>query len=134
MNRQLPKGWEEEISVEPYINQQLNVRVGQISLSGIFAPRELGDISEEEDGPDQELNQTVNIRKLDDTVFEGQYFEGLPHGFFRHINSYGDLEFFGCFCRGTLVGVCWRSLPGGGFLISRAWDFTEENLIYLYPD
>ena len=31
---------------------------------------------------------------------------------FRHINSFGDVEFFGCFVRGVVHGVCWRSLPG----------------------
>ena len=37
-------------------------------------------------------------------VFEGNYEGGTPHGYFRHINGYGDLEFFGCFHRGTLLG------------------------------
>ena len=59
---------------------------------------------------------------------------GVPHGYFRHLNTFGDLEIFGCFFRGTLVGVCWRSLPGGSFLISRSWDFSDSNMIYLYPD
>ena len=40
----------------------------------------------------------------DDTLFEGCYDQGVPHGYFRHINSYGDLEFFGCFFRGTMLG------------------------------
>ena len=39
-----------------------------------------------------------------DQVFEGNYEGGTPHGYFRHINGYGDLEFFGCFHRGTLLG------------------------------
>ena len=39
-----------------------------------------------------------------DQVFEGHYEGGTPHGYFRHINGYGDLEFFGCFYRGTLLG------------------------------
>ena len=39
-----------------------------------------------------------------DQVFEGNYEAGTPHGYFRHINGYGDLEFFGCFHRGTLLG------------------------------
>ena len=37
-------------------------------------------------------------------------------------------------CRGSLLGVCWRSLPGGGFLVSRSWTFSGPNVIYLYPD
>ena len=36
--------------------------------------------------------------------------------------------------RGCLLGVCWRSLPGGGFLVSRSWTFSGPNVIYLYPD
>eukprot|EP00092_Neocalanus_flemingeri_P101392 GFUD01129637.1.p1 GENE.GFUD01129637.1~~GFUD01129637.1.p1 ORF type:complete len:350 (-),score=82.60 GFUD01129637.1:81-1130(-) len=82
----------------------------------------------------QEVDGPVNIRKLDDTIFEGNYDNGVPHGYFRHLNDFGDLEFFGCFFRGTLVGLCWKSLPGGGFLISRSWDFSDSNMIYLYPD
>ena len=82
----------------------------------------------------QEVDGPVNIRKNDDTIFEGNYEQGVPHGYFRHLNTFGDLEFFGCFFRGTMVGVCWRSLPGGGFLISRSWDFTDSSMIYLYPD
>ena len=31
-------------------------------------------------------------------------------------------------------GVCWKSLPGGGFLISKSWDFSDSSMIYLYPD
>ena len=45
------------------------------------------------------LQGAVNIRRRDDTVFEGFYKDGLPHGFFRHLNTFGDLEFFGCFNR-----------------------------------
>ena len=43
-------------------------------------------------------------RSPDDTLFEGHYERGVPHGYFRHINSYGDLEFFGCFHMGTMLG------------------------------
>merc|ERR1719397_1377609 len=91
---------------------------------------------EEEEVTEGRMKQTgpVRIRRADDTVFEGQYEEGLPHGFFRHLNQFGDLEFFGCFLRGRLVGVCWKSLPGGGFLISRSWQFTHPGMVYLYPD
>ena len=31
-------------------------------------------------------------------------------------------------------GVCWKSLPGGGFLISKSLDFSDSNMLYLYPD
>ena len=85
-------------------------------------------------------------------MFEGNYEGGTPHGYFRHINGYGDLEFFGCFHRGTLLGeekrimsvinnsshlvlgVCWKSLPGGGFLVSKSWNFSDPHSLYLYPD
>merc|ERR1712106_384762 len=79
-------------------------------------------------------SRNVNIRKSDGTVFEGVYSHGKPHGFFRHLNDFGDLEFFGCFSHGVLQGVCWKSLPGGGFLISKSWKFSDDGLIYLYPD
>ena len=36
--------------------------------------------------------------------------------------------------RGCLLGVCWRSLPGGGFLISDSWDFSGPGVVFLYPD
>lgn len=107
-------------------------RVGSVSLKGITSLDELEILEEESD--DQEVDGPVNIRKLDDTIFEGNYDNGVPHGYFRHLNDFGDLEFFGCFFRGTLVGLCWKSLPGGGFLISRSWDFSDNNMIYLYPD
>jgi len=107
-------------------------RVGSISLKGITSLEELEILEEESD--EQDSDGPVNIRKNDDTVFEGNYDQGVPHGYFRHINDFGDLEFFGCFSHGTMVGVCWRSLPGGGFLISQSWDFSGSNIIYLYPD
>ena len=31
-------------------------------------------------------------------------------------------------------GVCWKSLPGGGFLVSKSWSFTDASSLYLYPD
>jgi len=107
-------------------------RIGSISLKGITSLEELEILEEESD--DKEVDGPVNIRKLDDTVFEGNYKHGVPHGYFRHLNMFGDLEFFGCFSEGFLVGVCWRSLPGGGFLVSRSWEFSDTNMIYLYPD
>lgn len=107
-------------------------RVGSVTLQGITSLEELEILEEESD--EQDCDGLINIRKNDDTVFEGNYDQGVPHGFFRHLNSFGDLEFFGCFSHGTMVGVCWRSLPGGGFLISQSWDFSGPGMIYLYPD
>jgi len=37
----------------------------------------------------------------------------IPHGFFRKINEFGEIEFFGCFINGCLRGKCWKSLIGG---------------------
>ena len=31
-------------------------------------------------------------------------------------------------------GVCWKSLPGGGFLVSKSWNFSDPHSLYLYPD
>ena len=31
-------------------------------------------------------------------------------------------------------GVCWKSLPGGGFLVSKSWSFSDPRSLYLYPD
>jgi len=115
------------------LEQEFRRRVGSVSLAGISGLDEL-EMLEEDDEEKEDLHGIVNIRKNDDTVFEGNYDHGIPHGYFRHLNSFGDLEFFGCFNHGTLVGVCWRSLPGGGFLVSRSWSFTDNNMIYLYPD
>ena len=50
------------------------------------------------------LEGPVTVRSEDDSLFEGNYSQGCPHGYFRQINSYGDLDFFGCFYRGTLLG------------------------------
>ena len=44
------------------------------------------------------------------------------------------MEFFGCFVRGVVHGVCWRSLPGGGFLISPDHKFSGPSVTFLYPD
>ena len=30
--------------------------------------------------------------------------------------------------------MCWKSLPGGGFLVSKSWSFTDPHSLYLYPD
>ena len=54
---------------------------------------------------DEVSDNVIMCRDLtSDQVFEGNYEAGTPHGYFRHINGYGDLEFFGCFHRGTLLG------------------------------
>ena len=53
----------------------------------------------------------------DDCVAEGSFkvIDGTntPHGVFRKINEFGDVEFFGLFYEGNLVARCWKSLPGG---------------------
>ena len=40
----------------------------------------------------------------------------IPHGFFRKINEFGEIEFFGCFIDGELKGKCWKSVTGGKIL------------------
>ena len=65
---------------------------------------ELETLEEEpEEGP-------VLLRQADDTLFEGNYEAGQPHGYFRHLNTFGDLEFFGCFYRGSMLGERIKSL------------------------
>ena len=61
---------------------------------------------EESESEDEEnvLEGPVTVRGPDDSLFEGNYSQGRPHGYFRQINSYGDLDFFGCFYRGTMLG------------------------------
>ena len=67
-------------------------------MAGITSTEELETLEEEpEEGP-------VLLRQADDTLFEGNYEGGRPHGFFRHLNTFGDLEFFGCFYRGSMLG------------------------------
>ena len=63
-------------------------------------------VKEESDSEDEDdvLEGPVTIRNEDDSLFEGNYSQGRPHGYFRQINSYGDLDFFGCFYRGTMLG------------------------------
>ena len=43
----------------------------------------------------------------------------VPHGFFRKVNDFGEIEFFGCFIDGRLQGKCWKSLAGGNLIFSR---------------
>lgn len=120
--------------------RQLRRRVSHISQSGIRGYEELETLQEEDESEDGEACEVrshgpVCVRDPEtDEVFEGNYEGGTPHGYFRHINGYGDLEFFGCFHRGTLLGVCWKSLPGGGFLVSKSWNFSDPHSLYLYPD
>ena len=37
----------------------------------------------------------------------------IPHGYFRKINEFGEIEFFGCFINGKLRGKCWKGVIGG---------------------
>lgn len=69
-----------------------------------------------------------------DFVFEGHIKDSLPHGFFRKLNQDGDIEFFGCFLHGQLYGNCWKSLTGGGFVVSDNLEFGGNQTVYLYPD
>ena len=39
--------------------------------------------------------------------------EDMPHGFFRKLNQFGDIEFCACFVNGHLHGPVWKSLVGG---------------------
>ena len=86
-------------------------RVGSFTLAGMTSLEELEMLEEEEEEEEVtegRMKQTgpvgwhsialhllhitgvqVRIRRADDTVFEGQYEEGLPHGFFRHLNQVG---------------------------------------------
>ena len=60
------------------------------------------------------LDRTFRIRGSEDAVFEGHVDQHQkPHGFCRVINANGDVEFFGCFLHGRLIGNCWKSLLGG---------------------
>ena len=77
------------------------------------------------------IDGPVNIVQEDGTIFEGYYEKQIPHGYFRHINCFGDLEFLGCFSHGTLISVCWKSLPGGSFLISKDLGFRDDAVIFL---
>lgn len=86
-----------------YTNMARLVTLWLCVSPGITSTEELETLEEEpEEGP-------VLIRRADDTVFEGNYEGGQPHGYFRHLNTFGDLEFFGCFYRGTMLGE-WKVL------------------------
>jgi len=108
---------------------QTGDRIAHISPKGIFGADELDVLDE-----DQIEDGSVRVVGQDDTLLEGTYKDGSPHGFFRVINEYGDLDYFGCIVNGIQQGVCWRSVAGGGFLISPNWKFSGDNMIYLYPD
>lgn len=79
-------------------------------------------------------NGPVYTKNPDGSIIEGSYKKGVPHGYFRHINAYGDIELFCCFIRGSIHGPCWKGLPGGGFLVSESWTFTSDDMVFLYPD
>ena len=59
------------------------------------------------------LRQTEDGRNI---VQKGQGTMWVPHGFFRKINEFGEIEFFGCFINGNLKGKCWKSVTGGEIL------------------
>ena len=82
----------------------LKRRVGNISIKGVTTSDELNIIQEEEE--DEENSEDGLVVKIsnDDSQLEGFYEDGVPHGYFRIINSYGDLVFFGCFFRGNMLG------------------------------
>ena len=82
----------------------LKRRVGNISIKGVSTSEELNIIQEEEE--DEECSEDGPVFKLedDDSQLEGCYEGGVPHGYFRIINSYGDLVFFGCFFHGNMLG------------------------------
>jgi len=95
--------------------------------------------SQGQSGIVEENLSEFRICKDDDSVEEGSYkvfddHKKIPHGVFRKINEFGDVEFFGIFYNGNLAGRCWKSLPGGGMLISSRTDFSGEDTAFLYPD
>ena len=60
------------------------------------------------------IKGAFRIRGSEDAVFEGHVDQHQkPHGFCRVISPNGDVEFFGCFLYGRLIGNCWKSLLGG---------------------
>ena len=83
----------------------LKRRVGNISIKGVTTSDELNIIQEEEE-EDEENCEDGPVFKVadDDSQLEGFYEGGVPHGYFRIINSFGDLVFFGCFFRGNMLG------------------------------
>ena len=70
-----------------------------------------------------------------DAILEGILNKnGIPHGFCRVLSPDEDLDFYGCFVDGVLVGNCWKGLMGGSFMMSDNCEFIGENTVYLYPD
>ena len=84
----------------------LKRRLGNISIKGVTSSDELNIIQEEEE-EDEETCEDGPVFKVanDDSQLEGFYEGGVPHGYFRIINSFGDLVFFGCFFRGNMLGI-----------------------------
>ena len=82
----------------------LKRRVGSISIRGVTTPEELETIQEEDEEDCEQDGLVVKVEN-DDSQFEGFYESGVPHGYFRILNSFGDLEFFGCFFRGLMLGI-----------------------------
>jgi len=83
------------------------------------------------DGPSDDDDESLQEGSFLETESEHQR---VPHGVFRKVNEYGDVDFFGLFFRGNLVGRCWKSLPGGGMLASSQLDFSGADTAFLYPD
>ena len=69
-----------------------------------------GEVGEVKKGP-------FHIRdEKTEALFEGAMISnGIPNGYCRVISPDGDLDFFGCFVNGSLVGNCWKGLMGGNF-------------------
>ena len=51
----------------------------------------------------------------------GHYANGRPNGYFRKINSDGDIDLFACFVHGSLHGNCWKGMlmPISGLLCKK---------------
>ncbi|XP_023322597.1 histone-lysine N-methyltransferase SETD7 [Eurytemora carolleeae] len=82
----------------------------------------------------QESAGAVVYKSVEGSMFEGHYTNGRPNGYFRKINSDGDIDLFACFVQGSLHGNCWKGLTGGGFLVSNSTEFSGSTTMYLYPD
>lgn len=64
-------------------------------------------------------------------MFEGNVDKnGLPHGFYRIITPNGEVDFFGCFVSGTLVGNCWKSLIGGIIILNSKMDTLVVDYLF----
>merc|ERR1719348_1367047 len=75
LNRYLPQDWDKQSEIGQ--EDDLSLRVGQISISGLSEQTHLDDISEENE-IGEAPSRVVNIRKSDGTIFEGHYSHGKP--------------------------------------------------------